>query len=277
MAVRLRYRFVRLRRPGRLAMVGCALAMAMAAMGQQTVYQPPVPPPKNLAAAARPKDDWYITVQEKFDRYKGKSPKIIFDGDSITNRWETTGRDAWMRFADEAADFGIEGDRTENLLWRLSKGQVDGMDPKLVVLLIGTNNTGRDSAQDIADGVRAVVAEHEERCPHAHIVLMAIFPRGRTPNDPSRMKVEAVNRLISTLDDGQRVSFVDIGSSLIERDGTISATMMPDLLHPAAQGYVIWAGAIKPLVKKYLAVEEGTTGTVPSSGSVPPSNGAERR
>jgi lysophospholipase L1-like esterase len=142
---------------------------------------------------------------------------------------------------------------------------------------IGTNNTGRDSAQDIADGVRSVVAEYEERCPHAHIVLMAIFPRGRTPNDPSRMKVEAVNRLISTLDDGQRVSFVDIGSSLIERDGTISATMMPDFVHPATQGYVTWAGAIKPLVKKYLAVEEGTMGTIPSSGPVPPSYGDDRR
>lgn len=142
----------------RAAMLGCVLAMTMPLVGQ-AVYQPPVPAPKNPAAAAWPRDDWYIAVQQKFDRYKGKLPTIVFDGDSITNRWETTGRETWPRFAGQAADFGIEGDRTENLLWRLGKGQVDGMDPKLIVLLIGTNNVGRDSPEEIAGGIRSVVAE----------------------------------------------------------------------------------------------------------------------
>ncbi len=248
----------------RTAMLGCVvLAVAMPAVGQ-TVYQPPVPAPKNPAAVARPRDDWYITVQQKFDRYAGKSPKIIFDGDSITNRWETTGRDTWTLFGGQTADFGIEGDRTENLLWRLSKGQVDGMDPNLVVLMIGTNNVARDSPEEIAEGIRSVVAEYETRCPHAHIALMAVFPRGRTPGDPSRVKVEAVNHLVSALDDGQRVSFVDIGPSLVEPDGSISAKTMPDYLHPAAQGYVIWAEALKALLEKYAAVEEGGTGTMRS-------------
>ena len=263
--------------PVRAAMLGCVLLMTMPLAGQ-TVYQPPVPAPKNPAAFAWPRDDWYISVQQKFDRYKGKSPKIIFDGDSITNRWETTGRGTWTRFAGQAADFGIEGDRTENLLWRLGKGQVDGMDPRLVVLMIGTNNVGRDSAEDIAEGIRSVVSEYEKRCPHAHIVLMAVFPRGKTSSDPSRVKVEAVNHLVSALDDGRRVSFVDIGSSLIEPDGSISAETMPDYVHPTAGGYVIWAEAIKTLLAKYAALdEEGTgTGTMGHSGPATP-NGADGR
>jgi lysophospholipase L1-like esterase len=237
-------------------LLGCVLAIAMSALGQ-VVYQPPMPAPKNPAALAWPRDDWYISVQQKFDRYRGKSPEIIFDGDSITNRWETTGKDTWVRFAGQAADFGIEGDRTENLLWRLSKGQVDGMDPKLVVLMIGTNNVGRDSAENIAEGIRSIVAEYEKRCPHAHIALMAIFPRGRMPSEASRIKVEAVNRLIASLDDGRRVSFVDIGPSLIEADGSISADSMPDYLHPTAKGYVIWAEALKSLLDKYVSTDEG--------------------
>ena len=261
--------------PASVAMFSCVLAVSMPAVGQ-TVYQPPVPAPENPAAVAWPRDDWYIAVQQKFDRYKGKSPKIVFDGDSITNRWETTGRDTWARFEGQAADFGIEGDRTENLLWRLSKGQVDGMDPKLVVLMIGTNNVGRDSPENIAEGIRSVVSEYEKRCPHAHIALMAVFPRGRTPSDPSRVKVEAVNHLVSALDDGRRVSFVDIGSSLIEPDGSISAETMPDYLHPAADGYVIWAEALKTLVEKYAALDEGGTGTMERANSVTPSGGGGR-
>lgn len=217
----------------------------------QTVYHPLVPQPANPASVAAPHDDWYMTVQQKFDRHSGKHADIIFDGDSITNRWETTGKDVWAQYANRAADFGIEGDRTENLLWRLSKGQVDDVDPKLVVLLIGTNNVGRDSVEHLAEGVKTVAAEYERRCPHAHIILMAILPRGRTPDDPSRLKVAAVNKRIATLDDGQHVSFVDIGPQLVETDGTISTDMMPDFVHPTARGYVIWANAIQALIEKY--------------------------
>ena len=217
----------------------------------QTVYHPPIPPPANPASVASPHDDWYMTVQQKFDRHSGKHADIVFDGDSITNRWEVTGKDAWARYANRAADFGIEGDRTENLLWRLGKGQVDGVDPKVVVILIGTNNAGRDSVEHLTEGVKTVVTEYEKRCPHAHIILMAILPRGHTPDDPSRLKLAAVNKQIATLDDGQRVSFVDIGPQLVETDGTISLDMMPDFVHPAAKGYVIWANAIQALIDKY--------------------------
>jgi lysophospholipase L1-like esterase len=219
----------------------------------QTVYQPLMLPPANPAAFPAPRDDWYITVQEKFNRFSGKPADIVFDGDSITNRWETTGKATWSaRYADRAADFGIEGDRIENLLWRLSKGQVTGINPKVVVLMIGTNNVGRNTPDQIAGGIKAAVAGYETLCPNAHIILMAVFPRGKTANDGNRLKLAAVNTQIAALDDGQRVSFVDIGSKLTEKDGEIIPEMMPDALHPTAQGYVIWADAIQPLIDKYV-------------------------
>jgi lysophospholipase L1-like esterase len=220
----------------------------------QTVYQPPMPPPANPAAFPTPRDDWYITVQEKFNRFSGKPVDIVFDGDSITNRWETTGKDTWIaRYADRAADFGIEGDRIENLLWRLSKGQVTGVNPKVVVLMIGTNNVGRSTVDQIVGGIKAAIASYEILCPNAHIILMAVFPRGGTPNDGNRLKLAAVNKQIAMLDDSDRVSFVDIGSKLIEKDGSITPETMPDAVHPTARGYVIWADAIQPLIDKYAS------------------------
>jgi lysophospholipase L1-like esterase len=218
----------------------------------QTVYQPPAPPPANPAAFPAPRDDWYISVQDKFNRFSGKPADIVFDGDSTTNCWETTGKATWIaRYAARSADFGIESARIENLLWRLSKGQVTGIDPKVVVLMIGTNNVGRNSADQITEGIKAAIAAYETLCPTAHIILMAVFPRGSTPDYGNRLELAAVNKQIAALDDGQHVSFVDIGPKLMEKNGAITQEMMPDAVHPTAKGYVIWADAIQPLIDKY--------------------------
>lgn len=194
--------------------------------------------------------------QIKFERFGKKHFDIIFDGDSIMNRWETTGKEIWnQRYAGIAADFGIEGDRVENVLWRLDNGQVDGIDPKVVVLMIGTNNSGRNTVDQIVAGIKKLVEEYEKCCPHAHIILMGILPRGENSTDVGRRKVAAVNSQIMTLDDGQRVSFIDITTQLIEPDGTISRTMMPDFVHPTAKGYRIWADAIQPVINKYVPLK----------------------
>lgn len=223
----------------------------LAVPAAEVIYHPPEPPPANPATFASAREDWLIGVQGKFTKYGNKPADIVFDGDSITNRWETTGKDMWTRFAGRAADFGIEGDRTENLLWRLQKGQVDGIDPKIVVLMIGTNNASRNTAEQISEGIKNIVTAYKKRCSHAHIVLMGIFPRGHTIDDEGRKKVAAVNEIIKSLDDGNRVSYVDIGPKLLQPDGTLSIEMAPDYLHPAAQGYTIWADAIQPFIDKY--------------------------
>jgi len=237
----------------KLTLLGSFLLLPAATFAADTIYQSPIPAGGNPAAVAAPRDDWYAAVQNKFTRFGNKHADIVFDGDSITNRWETTGKSVWTQhYSAIAADFGIEGDRTENILWRLSKRQVDGIDPKVVVLMIGTNNSGRDTADQIAEGIKAVVAEYEKRCPNAHIILMGIFPRGAKPSDGGRQKVAAVNTQIASLDDGNRVSFVDITSKMLESDGTLTPDMAPDFLHPTTKGYQIWSDAIQPIIDKYV-------------------------
>lgn len=192
-------------------------------------------------------------THRKFERFSGKHFDIVFDGDSIMNRWETTGKEVWnQHYAGTSADFGIEGDRVENVLWRLQQGQVNKVDPKVVVLMIGTNNSGRNSADQIAGGIKVLVAEYEKLCPHAHIILMGIFPRGEKPTDGGRRKVAAVNREIKSLGKEERVTYIDIGPQLVEADGTISRDMMPDFVHPTAKGYKIWAAAIQPVIDQYV-------------------------
>jgi lysophospholipase L1-like esterase len=188
---------------------------------------------------------------------------LLFVGDSITDFWRNRGKAVWDKYYGQlhAADIGISGDRTQHLLWRLQQGEVDGLRPKAIVLMIGTNNTGlegrgnlapRNTPAEAAEGVAAVVNELRRRLPEAKILLLAVFPRGHTPDDPQRVQVAAINRIIQGLDDGDHVRFLDIGSKFLGADGTLSKEIMPDYLHPNAKGYEIWAQAIQPSLDQLL-------------------------
>lgn len=183
-------------------------------------------------------------------------PKVdlIFDGDSITDFWMNRGKVIWNQHYAKlnAYDFGISGDRTENLLWRLQNGQVETLHPKLIVLMIGTNNWAINTPEQIADGVKADVDEYLKDCPDAVILLQAIFPRGEKPNDPARAKIKAVNQIISQLGDGKKVIYIDFGDKFLLPDGTLSHDIMPDFLHPSEQGYQIWADAIQPVIDNFF-------------------------
>jgi lysophospholipase L1-like esterase len=229
------------------------LACSLPALGAETNATPAPASAGNSAATPAPHLNDHGDTQRKLGRFSGKHFDLVFDGDSIMNRWETTGQALWKeRYAAMTADFGIEGDHVENVLWRLAHGQVDGVDPKVVMLMIGTNNSGQNSADEIAEGIKKLVADYEKRCPHAHIILMGIFPRGEKSADRGRRKVAAVNDQIKGLADGQRVSFIDISDQMIEPDGTVSRDMMPDFVHPTAKGYQIWADAIQPVINQYI-------------------------
>lgn len=198
-------------------------------------------------------------TKERFKTYMEARAKVtepitvIFDGDSITDGWQGGGRKIWDKtFASRGAfDFGISGDKTQHVLWRLSQGQVEGLDPKLVLIMIGTNNLGSNTAEEIAEGVGAIVAEYQKRLPNAVIVLQAIFPRGQSPADPARAKIKAINEMIAKLGDGKKVVYVDFGDKFLAADGTLPAEVMPDFLHPSEKGYEIWAEAITPVVDEY--------------------------
>jgi lysophospholipase L1-like esterase len=180
---------------------------------------------------------------------------LIFDGDSITDWFQTTGKPVWDKAygGRNARDYAIAGDRTDNILWRLDHGQVDGLDPKLIVLLIGTNSTVRDSSGQIAAGVQACATEYLKRCPHAHLLLLSLFPR-RTAGDPLRAKVNAVNAKLAAIHFDDRVTLLDIGKIFLDDQQAIKLDLMPGRLHPSAAGYQAWAAAMEPVIARYLPV-----------------------
>jgi len=237
-----------------LALVLAFAGRAFSEIPASAVWPPPVVPQGvNPETMAIPRNDWVARVQSTLDRTKGQHYDLLFDGDSITDFWQGAGKDVWMAHYGslKTFDFGISADKVENLLWRLQQGQVDGIDPKLVVLMIGTNNAGRDSVDQIAQGVSAVTAEYLKRCPNAHLLLLGIFPRSPLATDPIRAKLAAVNQKIASLE-SDRVTFLDIGAKFLQPDGTLTKEIMPDFLHPSAKGYEIWADAIQPIVDKYV-------------------------
>ncbi len=180
---------------------------------------------------------------------------IVFIGDSITQGWEGEGKNVWQKFYGDrkCLNFGIGGDRTQHILWRFEHGQLDGLKPKVAVLMIGTNNSNRDdnSEADILEGVQLIVKQIRQRLPETKILVVGIFPRGQTFSN-QRGKILQVNQALAKVADGQMIYYVDIGSRLIESDGSISKDIMPDYLHLSERGYEIWAEAMEPLLKKLL-------------------------
>jgi lysophospholipase L1-like esterase len=190
--------------------------------------------------------------QGKFD--------LVFIGDSITDGWRNRGLEVWNKsYAPRhALNLGIGGDRTQHVLWRIEHGELDGLKPKAVVLMIGTNNTGkekdgspRNATAEVIQGVTAVVNAIRTKLPQSKLLLLAIFPRGAV-DGPERAQIKEINTAISKLDDGKRVKFLDIGKVFLADDGSIPRPIMPDLLHPNALGYQRWADAMEPTLAAML-------------------------
>jgi lysophospholipase L1-like esterase len=180
---------------------------------------------------------------------------LLFIGDSLTKCWSREGRDVWAaRFAPlKAANFGISGDCTQHVLWRLQNGEVENIHPKVVVLLIGTNNiTLGDSPADIAQAVGAIVGEIRKRLPESRVLLLGVLPRRELPDHPDRETIRAINSLLSRLQDGDHVTYLDFGDKLLQPDGRMSKELTKDFTHLTAQGYVVFAGAIQPTVEALL-------------------------
>ncbi|HZF01135.1 MAG TPA: platelet-activating factor acetylhydrolase IB subunit [Methylomirabilota bacterium] len=179
---------------------------------------------------------------------------IEFIGDSITQGWENSGKNVWHEFygSRKCLNFGVSGDRTQHVLWRFENGQLDGVKAKAAVVMIGTNNSGKENTEaEILEGVIAIVNQIRTRQPETKIILLGIFPRGHEFN-AQRGKILQVNEALAKLDDGKNIFYIDFGSQLIENDGTISKSIMPDFLHPNDAGYRIWANATEPKLKEIL-------------------------
>ncbi|HTB63021.1 MAG TPA: GDSL-type esterase/lipase family protein [Opitutales bacterium] len=200
---------------------------------------------------------------------------LLFVGDSITDFWigvssarSATGKAVWdANYGSlKAADFAYTADKTQNVLWRLQNGEGQGFSPKVVVLMIGTNNTGvvtrgattaagmqwRNTNDEAIAGVTAVVAELRKDFPAAKILLLAIFPRG--DDELAMQQIPVINQAIAKLDDQQHVFFLDIGPKFLGADGHVNPTLFQtrDRLHPTAAGYTVWADAMRDTLAKLL-------------------------
>ncbi len=214
---------------------------------------PPQPPdiaaPKMDAATGQPNAS-FVTKHESFLKTarEGKA-QVVFLGDSITAGWSRNGATVWeSAFGQWApANFGIGGDRTQHLLWRIENGELDGIQPKAAVVMIGTNNVSADPAAGIAKGIERIVQTIRKKLPATKVLLLAVFPRGEkaSPN-PGRDKLDEVNATVANLHDGKNVFFLDIGEKFMQPDGSLTKEIMPDFLHLSPAGYQIWADAITP-------------------------------
>jgi lysophospholipase L1-like esterase len=222
----------------------------------------------SASEAVEKQDDGKFLAKHDAILARGKSGPVglLFLGDSITERWRVA-PDIWERYYGpyQPANFGIGGDRTQHVIWRIEHGELDGINPKVTVLMLGTNNSLDYSAAEIAAADRKIVAMIRARLPQTKILLLGIFPRG--PRDAKggpvteahvaeaaqRMRtIDAVNLDLAKLDDGRNIRFLNINRVFLDTDGRIPTTVMPDQLHPGPAGYQLWADAMQSLLKEMM-------------------------
>jgi beta-glucosidase len=213
--------------------------------------------PKHAAVTPAPRDAGWVKRHEGFVEEIKKKDKVdlLFIGDSITDGWRGGGgKKVWDKFygSRNAVNLGIGGDRTQHVLWRLENGEIAGISPKLAVLMIGTNNSGSNTSQEIADGVAAIVAKLRKDLPETKVLVLGIFPRGEDDNNKQRQVNQGANEIIKKLADDKNVFYLDIGPKFTEADGKLSREIMPDLLHLNEKSYTIWAESIEPMVAKLM-------------------------
>jgi lysophospholipase L1-like esterase len=199
-----------------------------------------------IQAGFQKSHEGFVAIAQKGD------VDLLFLGDSITAGWkgqQAIWTSAFGKY--KPANFGIGGDRTQHVLWRIENGELDGIKPKAAVVMIGTNNSGNDSAEGIAKGVTKIVETIRAKSPTTKILLLAVFPRGEKPN-AQRDKLKEVNATIAKLHDGKHIHFLDIGDKFLQPDGTLTKEIMPDFLHLSPKGYQIWADAITPKLAELM-------------------------
>ncbi len=197
---------------------------------------------------------WMKRHESMNERVKQGNVDLVFIGDSITQGWEGNGKAVWKKFYGErnAVNLGIGGDRTQHVMWRLDNGNLEGISPKVAVIMIGTNNSGTNSPEEIAEGVTEIVKQIREKTPQTKILVLATFPRGADPSDAKRQVNQKSNDIVAKLADDEHVFYLDISDKFLGDDGSLSKEIMPDLLHLSEQGYTIWAESIEPTLAKLL-------------------------
>ena len=220
-----------------------------------------------VTPAPRPEKEWWMPRhQEKVARVAQGNVDLLMIGDSITHGWESRGKAVWDKYyaPRNAVNLGFGGDRTQHVLWRLLNGEIDNIHPKLAVLMIGTNNSNHDdyTAEQISDGIQAIVCTLRNKLPETKVLILAIFPRGdaeqrkdkahdATYND-QWAKNDKASQLASTIADGKMIFYLDINKAFLNDEGVLTRKIMPGLLHPNEKGYAIWAEAMEPTIARLM-------------------------
>ena len=198
---------------------------------------------------------WTLRHWAVNERVRQGHVDMIFIGDSITHSWENNVKDVWQKYYGhrKAVNMGFSGDRTQHVLWRLDNGNIEGISPKVAVIMIGTNNSNRNdnTAEEIADGIIAICKKLRAKLPGTKILLLAVFPREEEPC-PQREKIAKANKIASKIADGKMIHYLDIGLKFLQPDKSISKEIIPDFLHLTPKGYQIWDEAIEPTVAKLM-------------------------
>ena len=248
------------------------LGTYVSAMAQQTE-----PADKPVARADKNSQIAHAQLLEK----KGKGViDVYFLGDSITRRWGTSDAqyksfyENWRQnfFGWNAANFGWGGDTTQNVLWRLENGELDGVDPKVIVLLVGTNNVGNKTpddanakASDVARGIKAILDLCRRKAPNATIILMGIFPRN--DNLAVMPVIDQINKQIAKYADGKKIRYLNINKKMADKNGKLfEGIAVKDGLHLDLKGYQIWADALKPIFRKLLGAPAKEDQAPPPTG-----------
>ncbi len=254
----------------RFHLLATAFAVSFAVATAQTPVPGAITAPKPDASAAIEKTDAsgrFRKMHESFlERGKAGPIGVLFLGDSITQGW-TKAPHVWDHYFAQwqPANFGIGGDQTQHVIWRIENGELDGIAPKAVVLMLGTNNTATHTAAEIAAADKKIVGMIRAKIPGAKVLVLAVFPRGPRKDKEGKITeaaladatkrmdiINAVNAELAKLDDGNMVRFLDLNAVFLGQDGKIPFSIMPDQLHPNAAGYQLWAEAMLPTLKAML-------------------------
>lgn len=212
-------------------------------------------PAERLGPAGHPNPRPLALHNSFLDRAWQAPIGLLFIGDSITERWRNA-PEIWKThyWQYNPANFGVAGDRTENVLWRIDNGELDHIAPKVVVLLIGTNNIN-DTPEHIIVADTKIASLIHQKLPHSKLLLVGLLPRAAEASDWRREKIKEINVALAKLDDGKQTRFLDFGTKLLDADGTLSPEMMSDFLHPTPKAYQIWADAMQPLLDEMMKAD----------------------
>ncbi len=203
--------------------------------------------------------NWMRRFETANSKLKEGNVDLLFIGDSITDFWQTSGRQVWSKYyaSRNAINMGISGDRTQNVLWRLDNSDFSNVKPKLAIVMIGTNNSNKqdNTAEEIGEGIIAVCQRLRTKLPQTKILLLAIFPRNSGPSAQREKNAEA-SLIASQIADGKMIYYLDINCKFLTDDGALTRDIMSDYLHPGEKGYQIWAEAIEPAVAKLLGEKQ---------------------